>query len=467
MIKRLLVLSLILVLVTSLGFSQAKNGGIARMIALGGGNPSPEFVVNPFVYDDPTWTLLNPAYLGMYKDYAWMNVAGGRVTGAVPDAGLGQQFTGVNFSLGKTLTLGAILSYDPSSFSTLRPALNGFIAQVGKRAANPTGLAQPGPLETFEVLGAFDMGGMDLGVGVMYGWTNSDYKNSDTTAGAVSEASLPGHLFGIRAGIFFDLGGGSSVNGSATFRTLSASDKVTVLGSTNGTGESNYSAGATEFGVNASARLKVSSKFSFIPYGAFGTVSITPKEDNVVKGDSTTKRANDISTTAFAVGVGGEYRTPSFLLAGGVSLATSSATTTPKDAAGKELTKTTNSLFAFPVFNLGMEWWFTDWLAGRAGYFRSFSSTGTKTEPPAGSGWTQERNVFAGTSFLGGPTAFPWTISSYSSDGLVTLGIGLKFKGFALDGTVSEEALRRGLGLIGAADNINTFGYVTISYCFE
>ena len=97
----------------------------------------------------------------------------------------------------------------------------------------------------------------------------------------------------------------------------------------------------------------------------------------------------------------------------------------------------------------------------------SFSSTGTKNEPPSGGGFTTETNVFAGTSFLGGPTAFPWTISSYSSDGLVTLGIGLKFKGFALDGTVSEEALRRGLGLIGAADNINTFGYVTISYCFE
>ncbi len=467
MVKRLLVLSLVLVLVTSLGLSQAKNGGIARMIALGGGNPSPNFVVNPFVYDDPTWTLSNPAYINQYKDYAWMNVAGGRVTGAVPDAGLGQQFTGANFSFGKALTFGAILSYDPSSFGALRPALNNFIGTVGKRPANPQGLAAPGPLEIFEVIAAMNLAGMDLGFAVSYGWTNSDYKNSDTTAGVVSEASLPGHLFGLRGGVFFDLGGGSSVNGAVAFRTLSASDKVKILGSTNGTGESNYSAGATEFEVSAAARLKMSSKFSVIPYGAFTTVSIDPKEDNVVKGDSTTKRANTISTTAFVIGVGGEIRTPSFLLAGGVSLSSASSTTEPKDAAGKALTKTTNSLWAFQVFNLGMEWWFTDWLAGRAGYFRSFSSTGTKTEPPAGSGWTQERNVFAGTSFLGGPSFFPWTISSYNSDGLVTLGLGLKFKGFALDGTVSEEALRRGLGLIGAADNINTFGYVTVSYCFE
>ena len=51
-------------------------------------------------------------------------------------------------------------------------------------------------------------------------------------------------------------------------------------------------------------------------------------------------------------------------------------------------------------------------------------------------------------------------------DGLVTLGVGLKFGNFALDATVSEEALRRGIGLIGASDAINTFGYMTASYNF-
>ena len=461
MARRLLILSLLVVLVVSLGFSQAKNGGIARMIALGGANPANNFVVNPFIYDDPTWTLLNPAYISQYKDYAWMNVAGGRVNNAVPDAGLGQQFSGVNFGFGKELTVGAILSYDPSSFSNLRGVLNNFIGTVGKRAPNPVGLAAPGPLEVFEVVGALKVGTMDLGLGITYGWTNSDFTNGDTAAGAVTDASLPGHLLGIRGGLFLDLGGGSSVNGSVAFRTASASDKVTIKGSANGQGESNYSAGATELQIAAAARLKVSNKFSFVPYGAFVSVSIDPKEDNVVKGDSTTKRENTITTTAFVVGAGGELRMPSFLLAGGVSLVSSSTKAEPKDAAGKALTKSTTSLWAFPVFNLGMEWWFTDWLAGRAGYYRSFSSNGSKTEPPAGGGFTVERNVFAGTSF------FPFALSSYSSDGLVTLGLGLKFKGFALDGTVSEEALRRGLGLIGAADNINTFGYVTISYCFE
>jgi hypothetical protein len=32
---------------------------------------------------------------------------------------------------------------------------------------------------------------------------------------------------------------------------------------------------------------------------------------------------------------------------------------------------------------------------------------------------------------------------------------------------VSENAVRRGLGLLGSNDNINTFGYINLSYCFE
>ena len=49
----------------------------------------------------------------------------------------------------------------------------------------------------------------------------------------------------------------------------------------------------------------------------------------------------------------------------------------------------------------------------------------------------------------------------------MTLGLGFTFGNFALDATVSEDALRRGLGLIGSQDNLNTFGYMTASYCFQ
>jgi hypothetical protein len=94
------------------------------------------------------------------------------------------------------------------------------------------------------------------------------------------------------------------------------------------------------------------------------------------------------------------------------------------------------------------------------GYYRTFQSVGTKTERPAG-GSTTETDTWAGNSNV--------LLGSYSGpdNSLITLGLGLRFGSFSLDGTVSEEAIRRGLGLIGAQDNINTFGYVTASYSFD
>ena len=94
------------------------------------------------------------------------------------------------------------------------------------------------------------------------------------------------------------------------------------------------------------------------------------------------------------------------------------------------------------------------------GYYRTFQSVGSKTERPAG-GSTTTTDTWAGNSTV--------LLGSYTGtdNSLITLGLGLRFGNFALDGTVSDEAIRRGLGLIGAQDNINTFGYVTASYCFD
>jgi hypothetical protein len=165
----------------------------------------------------------------------------------------------------------------------------------------------------------------------------------------------------------------------------------------------------------------------------------------------------------YAVGVGGEYRTPSFYLAGGLSLQSLRAKLEFNNGAPTPTTtNTTVTNFALPVVNVGGEWWFTDWLAGRGGYFRSLAKNKTETETTTGGvTGTVETSTSAPNSFIavGG-------INPATHEGIVTLGIGLRFGGFALDATVSEEALRRGLGLIGAQDNINTFGYMNASYYF-
>ncbi len=484
MLRRLTALAIVLAFVGGSMYGQgAHPGGTARMLSMGGAPTGANAVFNPFIFSDPSWQQVNPAWATMYKDYAWSNVAGGTLQNAsFGDNGYGNQYSGVNFGFGKEWTFGAVLSYDPSAVRVLyqpnilpAPYNNGllqtFINQYG--GARPVGnfasTNQLGRVEVFEALAAYHMGSMDLGFGLLYGWTGRDAKTTTTTPVAGTfEGDLSAHVFGLRGGILLDLGGGSAVDGSVALRMDKADDKEIIPGSGAGTGTSEYSASATEIQLALRAKLKASNKVNFVPYGAFVTASSTPKEDAIVTGATGTRGSLKFSATNLVLGAGGEYHTSSFYLAGGLSFATLSQKAENNTGAAGALTwTTTQTLRGFPVFNLGAEWWFTDWLAGRWGYYRAFVNTNVKDENdpgfPAGQ-TTTETDVFGGNSFV--------TISGYGvGDGadpsLVTLGVGLKFGSFALDATVSETALRKGLGLIGQNDNINTFGYITLSYSFE
>jgi hypothetical protein len=192
--------------------------------------------------------------------------------------------------------------------------------------------------------------------------------------------------------------------------------------------------------------VKVNNKVNFVPYGAFATASGDAKSGGMT--------VTDLTTTAFAVGVGGDVTSGDLYLAGGLSFAWMKTET----VAGTGTTATTTNVTSteFPVFNLGGEWWFTEWLAGRAGYFRSFSST--KAEFTSG-GTTTEATFFGGNSFV--------MVGGYGDNDLVVFGLASRFGNFSLETTVSEEAIRRGFGLIGAANDINSFGYFTASWNFE
>jgi len=113
------------------------------------------------------------------------------------------------------------------------------------------------------------------------------------------------------------------------------------------------------------------------------------------------------------------------------------------------------------------------------GYYRSIGSVSIKNES-SGPGGSTSAEGSSSSNFVTIPGfgSFGFPIAGVNSsvavgalnpgnwDGLVTLGLGMKFGGFALDATVSDEALRRGFGLVGAQDNINTFGYMSASYYF-
>lgn len=467
MVKRITTLALVFVLVAGTALAGAHPGGIARQLALGGSGYSPaaigpNIVLNPFIYDDPTVMLLNPAYQSMYHDYAWMNIAGGLVTGQNPAADdvYGRQFAGVNFAFGKELGLGVNLSFDPSFTNFMVTQLATFVNNFSGRAAQ-TGLR---PVDVFEAVASYDLGTLKVGFGFLYGWASNTSKSSGSPTLASTDNELSARVLGFRLGMAMDLGGGSAFDVSAAIRLDKATDN---LKATNAAGArtdlGNYSASATEIQVDGRLKLKMSNRVNFIPYVNFVTISGEPKQDAPTTGVLSLVNSSKVTALLIGAGAGMEYRISNFYFAGGVSFKSAKAKVENSSGAPANTT-TTNTLTgtSFPQFNLGMEWAMLDWLTGRLGYYRSFLSVTNKTETsaPAASATNEASNWFGNSNVVFGSYGGP-------DNSLVTIGLGLKFGNFALDGTVSDEALRRGLGLIGAQDNINTFGYLTASYCFE
>ncbi len=460
--KKLAIVAILLLAICSLASSQAKPGGIAREIAMGGSQAGTSLILNPFMMDDPALLLLNPAYQIQYKDYAWMNIAGGGLTGLTSSSNIyGKQNAGVAFGLNSDWALGVTLSYDPSAINAVNtlmgpvPSPWGTVPSIesGRRASGAQSI--PSVANVWEIVAANHLSSLDWGIGVMYGWSNSDSK-VDNVSGSASNTEASSHVWGFRGGINLPFGTGNSLDVSAALRLDKATDKIDLTPTVNNA-DGAYSASGTEFQVNARAKLNVSSKFNFVPYGSLITISANPQEDTRPTGVTTAPVTINYNVFAYAVGVGGEYRTSAFYFAGGLSLQSARLKLefTPP---GSALQTYTFTYSAIPVANLGGEWWFTDWLAGRAGYYRSIGNINNKTET---STLTAETNLSVPNSMI-----FIGDVPTTADQGLVTLGIGLKFGGWALDGTVSEEALRRGLGLVGANDNINTFGYLTASYYF-
>ncbi|MBI4536202.1 MAG: hypothetical protein HY708_07980, partial [Ignavibacteriae bacterium] len=220
--KRFATIALLIAMVGGSAFAQAKWGGIARHIAMGGTQFGAGLVLNPYIYEDPAFLLVNPAYQVMYGDYGWMNVGGGTLTGvSTGDNGYNTQNVGVSFEINNQFFLGGVFSYDPSAVN----AIGGLIGTIAQRPTqaphiNPDG--STGVRNVWELVGALDLGMLDLGFSFMYG--NSNFDSTNSVTGYSSEVSS--RMFGGRAGALIDIGGGSSVDLSGQIRLDKATDKL-------------------------------------------------------------------------------------------------------------------------------------------------------------------------------------------------------------------------------------------------
>jgi hypothetical protein len=107
--------------------------------------------------------------------------------------------------------------------------------------------------------------------------------------------------------------------------------------------------------------------------------------------------------------------------------------------------------FTLPQFNLGLEWAFTDWLTGRAGYSRAVTSDKT-------------------TSDLNRPTPANTRevtqLSASNPDQTVTLGLGMHFGRFSFDGLIGERVFKHGAYILsGHQDDL--YSVISASYNFN
>lgn len=466
--KNFAIVTLLVLAMASSVFSQAISGGQAREAAMGGSQAGSGLVLNPFIMNDPSAMFINPAYQANYHDYAWSNIAGGNIAGTTNTAqdGYGLQNAGIAFSLNSDWNIGAILSYDPSAANAVSQSIN--YSGMVQREDGAQNI--PAIQNAMELVASTHMNSMSLGFGLLYGSSNAD-ETTSSTAGTSTSTQASSHVWGFRAGIIDDLGNGNAFDASATLRLDKATDNWD--GSPAAQNQGDYSASGTEFQINARGKFKVSSKFNFVPVANFSSISAQPQEDAPPNGDKATTVSDKFTFTSYTIGVGGEYRAASLYVAGGISWVSGQIEEdyTPNQTDPKASETYTGKYTALPLINVGAEWSFLDWLVGRMGYFRYNGNVNVKQQTSTG---TDETNNTAGQSAFG--NFIPGTMSNLilgnlnpgTWDGIVTLGVGFKFGGWAMDATVSDEALRRGLGLIGGGtDNINTFGYITASYNFS
>jgi len=397
-----------LILFTSLSFpQQEKNlraGGYARLSALGN---------NPYVLDVDNLKT-NPAFADEFNNMIW-----GDIGSSIPDnpsTGSGQ-FAGFNFKLNKQISVGGFLTrkdFLTSSIGALD--LDGLTSLV-----NSVPGADIIPLDNnLELFASLNMDNIILGLGVAYAST----KNETTPASGTGNKNNASQI-GINAGLILKLNSSNTIDAGVTLIIPSASyEPAAGLKTT---------ASQTVLWANARMFMAINQKLSLVPTIKFLTVS--------GKTESAGNSSDMNSYNFIDIGLGINYRVGDLLLAGGPSLLVFSETNPAVLSISPELK---NSYLAFPGWNLGAEFYLTDWLIGRLGYVAETISVSEETRATP-----TTKNVQDITSY-------------YPGD--VRLGLGLRFGGFALDATVNDDVLRQGLNLIGSGTP--TFGYISASYAF-
>lgn len=388
-----------------------KSGGYARVLGLGN---------NPYVID-PEFIKVNPAWTSEYYHFLWGDI--GAYTGQPFSNLSGGQFIGVTFATCEHFTVGAMLTrndFRSFSIATLDPmSFYGMGVVNSVNSIEGTGTVVP-LNNNVEALVSYRERKFSIGLGVSYAATtnSTELASGQNINGKASQ-------FGINAGLlarfnrqmFLDFGL-SYILPSAAYEPATSNK--------------------TEFKqsiILSQARLfwKLSSRVRIIPAAELFYTSGTGLVGGI-SGDMP-------SVFNFGVGLGLEYVYGDFKFIGGPSFSSQTITLPEIENVSPELT---NTITTFPGWNIGAEWYTTDWLIARLGYIAITQTNDVETAASL-----TQINETTTTNF--GPTGF-------------IFGIGLRFGDFSLEATVNDDVLRQGFNNIGGGGP--TFSYLSTSYAF-
>jgi|GEM_PF-820554 len=419
--KSIQLLSLLLVLLMA-SFSSAQDygtaipSGTARWEALG---------YNPFITDAAIDMNNNPAWTALYRNYAFGDI--GR--NAITYYQLSGQYGAVNFGITKEISLGMVLNKREDMWNDF----------IGDPTFTSVWVAGKEPIVPFKALFSYATNNFSIGVAPYF--TYWDAKLDSTAGGNAYSMKWSAYSFGGTVGVLARLDKNDWIEGAVDVKLNKWKYEATAPGSTS-TYESN---GGLELGVGGRGFFQVYKKWnlSLVPYVGFqyygwdpkitatGAPTVLPKYSQIDIHGGIGINMPILDDGLLAGGISGGYYEYKIDNVGNVSGTTDKL-----------------SAITLPQFNLGIEWAFTDWLAGRLGYSRAVYIGRGKETTTTGLTMTDRETMAS------------------DPDQTITAGLGLQFGRFAFDGMIGERLFKEGPYVLGGKTN-DLYGVISASYNFR
>ena len=419
--------------------SRSMSGGSARHISLGGGP------INPYLVD-VSRVHVNPALLGRFANFMWADIGYLRTdaSGQVSNFGGGMfQYAGTNVRLGKGWTVAVILNKREGALFTMDPGA-GVDPTSGARdpisTVNAAGLGIGRPMSPVE-LGASLSATDDLALGLsasVAGWSD----RASSTGGTTNVSSK---VTAFKAGASYQFGSGRMLDGALVLRLNDMDFSTSANGANPSSAKMNN---GVELAGDARLIWELDDEWSLLPIARFYSFGWGPEIASLPP--QSVNPPDEFTRTEYEVGLGTNYKTDKVLLVGGVSLHSVSSEWRHRVM---QVSKVTTTEMDLPKINMGIEFSLIDWLIARAGYFKRLSSVETKNE----SGTSSTHETSRELPYYGDPNGLSESQQAF------TLGVGVHFSGFSLDGTIAEGYFINGPWVLSGQPQ-SLFGVVSMHY---